>query len=217
MPSTLTNTAWAKICAAAGRRPTAEAEARATLSKLLFDEYPAFTFDRERVATAAERAERMLKHLAAFEADYRVQFPSGVWKTDQDYEIKRHIANQIERDLWCLEGLRRRTEDVLLVAHTLRDANDRRRNVQRAMLYHWLCNVWLDYFQGPVRPPVRPELPPVGPPRTPLVNFMLAAMRLVMPRLPEPDTVRANIERERRERASLRAQLLRLRQERTGG
>jgi hypothetical protein len=203
MPSALTNTAWAKICAAAGRRPNAESEARAMLSKVLFEDYPGFTYDRERVATAAERAERMLVHLAAFEADYRVLFPTDVWKTDRHYEIKRNIAIKTERGLRWIEGLRGRTEAELRVARTLKDANDRRQNVQRAMLYHWLCNVWLAHFEGP-------ELPDVGLPRTPLVNFTLAAMRQVMPggALPRPDTVRENIDRERRERARLRAQQL---------
>jgi hypothetical protein len=206
----LTNTAWTKICAAA-KPHTPDADARAVLSKVLFESYPAFAYDRERVATDAKRAERMLKHLDAFEADYRVQFPSGVWKTDRNYEIKRNIANKTERDLLCLEGLRRRTEDVLLVAHTLQDANAARRNEQHAMLYHWLCEVWLSYFE--------PELPNVGPPRTPLVNFMLAAMRLVMPKreLPQPDTVRDAIDRQYKGRASLRAQDPRRRGERTGG
>ncbi len=65
------------------------------------------------------------------------------------------------------------------------------------MLYHWLCELWLDHFEGP-------ELPPAGPLRTPLVNFMLAAMRLVMPKgdLPKPDTVRAAIEAAEAERVS---------------
>ena len=197
----LTNTAWRKLCAAAERRPNAEAEARAALARILFVDFPAFAFDRERTIAVRERAERMRDHLNAFEADYRVQFPSVVWKTDCDYEIKRNIAVKIERDLFYVESLRQRTADVLLVATTLQDANDRRQNVQHAMLYHWLCELWLDHFEGP-------ELPPVGLLRTPLVNFILAAMRLVVPRgaLPKSDTVRDAITRQRKGRASLRAQ-----------
>jgi hypothetical protein len=207
----LTNTAWAKIYAAAERKPNAEVEARAMLSKILFEQFPVFRFDRERVARAAVRAKRMLKHLAAFEADYRAQFPSGVWKTDQDYESKRNVAIKTERDLRCLEGLRLRTKDVLLAALALQHANDRRRNEQHAMLCHWLCEMWLDHFEGP-------ELPPAGPLRTPLVNFILAAMRLVVPKrdLPQPDTVRDAIDHQRKGRASLRAQDPRLR-EQSGG
>jgi hypothetical protein len=207
-----TTTEWRKICAEAGRKPETEAEARAALSQVLFNDYP--TYDRERIAAIVERAERMLEQLAAFEADYRVQFPSGVWKTDQDYEIKRHIANRNERGLRWLEDLRGRTATVLDEARRQQRANARRRNTRQEMLYHSLCGVWLDYFEGP-------ELPPPGSARTPLVNFVLAAMRLVVPRreLPKPDTVRDNIERERlaRERSRRIAERVRLRRERSGG
>jgi hypothetical protein len=233
--ATLSNTEWRKICAAAERKPNAEVEARATLSKILFEDYPGFKYDHRLVAMAAKRAERMLEHLDAFAAGYRAQFnPADDAVRTSDVKIR------IKPDLWCLEGLRRETQNVLDVAGTLQKANDRRHDVRRAMLYHWLCNAWLDYFEGgpelpppgwglpPLGPlPPGPELPPPGPARTPLVNFMLAAMRLIMPSrdLPKPDTVRENIDRERRERALklLRLRLFcavaRLRQwrERTGG
>jgi hypothetical protein len=64
--ASLTDAAWAEICAAAKHAP--DAEARAFLSAVLFEEYPAFARmnDRARVAKALRRAERMLKHLDAF-------------------------------------------------------------------------------------------------------------------------------------------------------
>ena len=70
--ATLTDAAWAEICAAA--KHASDAEARVVLSAILFNDYPGFTYDRARVAAAAKRARRMLKNFAAFEADYRAQF-----------------------------------------------------------------------------------------------------------------------------------------------
>ena len=59
----LTNTAWRAICAAAERKPKAEAAARAALSKVLFKDYPGYAYNP---AAAAEQAERMLQYLDAF-------------------------------------------------------------------------------------------------------------------------------------------------------
>jgi hypothetical protein len=205
---------WAEICTAAGRhRP--DAEARAVLSKVLFEDYPGFTFDRERTIAAAKRFEHMLEHLAAFEADYRVQFPpppDGWWKTDRDYERrrgrhdparqwrenKRNNAIKIERDLHYLEDLRRRTEHDLLIARTLQDANEGRRNLPRSMLYTWLCSVWIDHFGGELTYD-RSAGELGGEPGGPLVEFILAAMRQVMAEdeLPKRETVRDNIDRDR--------------------
>jgi hypothetical protein len=212
MPPALTKTAWAKICAAAGRKPAAEAEARATLSRILYDEYPAFAYNRERVAKDIERAQQMLKQIDAFAKLYRQTFlpdlPVDQFEAILTSRASPFVANDVkaERDLWGIAGIRRRVLAKLQGALAQQEANNRNKSEQRAWLYHWLCEVWLDHFEGP-------ELPPVGPPRTPLVNFMLAAMRLVMlPRdLPKSGTVRDNIDSQYEGRASLRAQDPRLR------
>jgi hypothetical protein len=214
----LTNTAWAKIRAAAKRKPEADAEARAMLARLLFDEYPAFAYDRERVANDREQAEQMLEQLDAFAKLYRRAFLPGL--PDDQFEAivtsraSLAIPGKVKdaRDLWGIAGMRRRALAKLQGALVQQEANWKNKSEQRAWLYHWLCEIWLDYFQGP-------ELPPPGPARTPLVAFMLAAMRLVVPRsgLPRPDTLRDAIERQRKGRACLRSQLLRLRQKRAGG
>jgi hypothetical protein len=197
----LSDKAWADICAAGGRTP--DDDARAALSKALFEDYPGFTYDRKRTIATVKRTERMLKNLAAYEADYREQFPPpphGWWETDRHYESKRNIAIKTERDLSSLEVLRRRTEAELRVARTLQDANSRKQNEQRAMLYHWLCGIWLDHFGG--------ELTydrSGGDPGGPLVEFILTAMRQVMPKaaLPSRESVRDNIDRYRREREKI--------------
>lgn len=192
MSRTLTTTAWRKICAAAGRKPVPEHEARATLEYLLFVEYPAFAYDPVRVANDRRRAKRMLKRLDAFAADHRAQF------TNAEY-IKT------ERDRFYIDRLRRRALSVWEGAEAQKNANTGQKNVQREGLYHGLCEAWLDYFQGPERPPVRAELPsPRSAMRTPLVNYILAAMSLVMPKgeLPDPDTVRGIIDDKRKARVS---------------
>ena len=195
----LTTMRWRKICAAAERDPTPEPEARATLERLLFEDYPAYAYDRARVAKDRKRAERMLKHLNAFAADHRARFA----RAD---DIKT------ERDLFYIASLRQRALSVKLGAIAQQKANARNKDEQRAWLYHKLCEMWLDYFQGPEHPPVRAELPPPGPQRTPLVNFILAAMGLVMPKgeLPDPDTVRGIIDNKHKARVSMDEQIKRL-------
>jgi hypothetical protein len=193
----LTNTAWRKICAAAERRPNAEAEARAALSKLLFDEYPGHVYDRERVAKEIERAELMLEQLDAFAKLYRGAFLPGLPADQFEAVVTGRASLAIHgkvkdaRDLWGIAGIRWRVLSKLEGALVQQEANSRNRSEQRAWLYHWLCEIWLDYFE--------PELPDVGPPRTPLVTFILTAMRLVMPKreLPKDETVRDAIDRQR--------------------
>jgi hypothetical protein len=174
----LSDQAWAEICAAGGLTP--DAEARAALAAVLFDEYPAFAYDRVRVATAYRRAARMLKHLNNFAANHRAQFAQ---------------ADDImtERDLFYIERLRRRALSVWLAARAIRRANKGKRNVQHEWMCHRLCTVWLDYFHAPGL-----SITHGGP----LVRFMLAALRQVIPqeKLPKPETVRAGIKRERDER-----------------
>jgi hypothetical protein len=218
MPSPLTNIAWRKICDAAGRRPNAEAKARAALSKVLFEDYPGYAYDPVQAKAAAED---MLKHLDAFANLYRKtnHISADDLKAILEDRAEAFVPNRAEafvpndienqRALWCIARLRRRTETMLNTARDLQGIQTPRQTDQRVMLYHWLCGVWLNYFEGP-------ELP-AGRARTPLVNFMLAAMHQIRPRLtlPRPDTVRDNIERERGDRdparlRARRAQLLRL-------
>jgi hypothetical protein len=200
----LSDQAWRDICTAAGRTPAAEAEARAALSAVLFENYPGFVYDRKRrdwVKASIERAGRMLDNLAAFEADYQAQF-----KPTDDARRADEAKIRIRPDLWCLEGLRRRAAALLLVANTLQRANEGRRDVQRALLYHWLCSVWLDHFHAlDLSYETRHREPPGGP----LVEFILAAMRQIMPEdaLPARRTVGDNIDREIEERANLRRNL----------
>jgi hypothetical protein len=185
----LSDKAWAAILAAA-KPHSPDAEARAALSKALFEDYPGFTYDRERWAKTAERAERMLKHLDAFTVDYCAEFaPTDDAVRTNDVKIR------IKPDLWCLEGLRSRPAAALHVARKLQDANSRRQNEQRAMLYHWLCGVWLYHFGGRLTY----DRSSGGEPGGPLVEFILAAMRQVMPEdaLPSREAVRDNIDRER--------------------
>jgi hypothetical protein len=189
---------WADTCAAAGRTPGDEV--RAELAAVLFDEYPAFAYDRKRALAARNRAERMLKNLAAFAADHQAQFP----RAD---EIKT------ERDRFYIERLRRRAEAVWLIARKFKrlrsktkGARGRRvhaQHVQREMLYTGLCAIWLYRFGMPELSYSRPT--GGGAPSGPLIRFMLACMRQIMPgdALPRPDTVAHAIERERAERAHL--------------
>jgi hypothetical protein len=111
MSSPLTNTAWRKICAAAGRKPEElDAEAKATLAVIL-DEYPSEPYDHEREEVRRERLTRMVTYLNAFAADYCAEFtPADDALRTTDVKIR------IRPDLWCLEGLRRRTGDALLLA-----------------------------------------------------------------------------------------------------
>jgi hypothetical protein len=221
MSRALTNTEWQKFCAAAGRKPViAEAEAREMLSAILFDERPFEPYDYEREEVRRERLTRMVAHLNAFTADYCAEF------TPADDAVRTSdIKIRIKPDLWCLEGLRRRTELALLAAHTRQRQNTGHRNAQHAMLYFRLCELWLDYFEGALQSPVQPELPPPGRFRTPLVKFVQEAMRRVMPplsKLPKGRAVRDAIDLECQERAKLKRwkeQLRRdrLRREREGG
>ena len=120
----------------------------------------------------------MREHLDAFEADYRVQFPSDVWKTDLRLRDQaQHRRSEIERDLFYVEGLAAASGGVLLVATASRVPMTGRERAAREWLYHRLCELWLDHFQAA----------PPGFRRSaccarPLVNFILAAMRQIMPR-----------------------------------
>src|SRR5262249_14286104 len=172
---TLTDQAWADICAAAGPH-CPDAEARALLSTVLFEEYPVFAYDRKRVAMRNERAKRMLRNLDAFVADYCTEF-----ELTDDFTRADAVANTvlIRPDLWCIEKLRRRAEAVLLYTEVIRRANARRQSNQRAMLYHRLFTAWLDHFDRATLTysRIKADAPLSGP----LVEFILTAMRQILP------------------------------------
>jgi hypothetical protein len=134
----------------------------------------------------------MLEHLDAFTADYCAEFEPSDAAARADPPIR------IKPDLWSLEGLRQCVEAVLRMAHVLQRANARRQSLQRAMLYEWLCTIWLDHFGGKLTYGRRATSEVSGP----LVEFLLAAMRQVMPKdaLPSREAVRDNIDDQRRER-----------------
>ena len=173
------------------------------LSKILFDEYPVFAYDRERVAGDRERGERMVERIDAFAELYRQQFrprlPPDEFQAILAGRASPFLADNVttEAHLWWIAKLRLYALSLRDAAHTKQHANTRHSNVQREWLYHRLCEVWLDHFQDPPPEGQPARLPPVGPSRTPLVNFILAAMRLVMPgrALPRPETVRDNVDR----------------------
>jgi hypothetical protein len=195
----LTDAAWADICAAAEPH-VPDAEARGLLAKALFEDYPGFTYNRERAKADIARAERMLAGLAVLEADHREQFPIEAWKPDQDYEVWRYFNSRKEVGLRCIEYLRGQAENVLVGLRVVQGANIARRNEQRASLYAWLCGIWLDHFGGAlVYDRHGGEF--FDKPGGPLVGFILAAMRQVMPKdaLPSHEAIRDNIDRNRHE------------------
>jgi hypothetical protein len=198
---TLTDQAWADICAAAGpHRP--DAEARAVLSAVLFEEYPVFAYDRERTAMRKKRAKRMLEKLDAFAEDYCAEF-----KPTDDATRTDAVTNTVrfKPDLWCIEKLRQRVGAVLLYTEVIRRANARQQSNQRMMLYHRLFTVWLDHFQAAKLKYDRKAKKPSGQ----LVDFILTAMRQIMPEdaLPSREAVRDNIDRERDDRAEVKRQV----------
>ena len=215
MMASLTDAAWAEICAATER--TFDVEVRAFLSTVLFEEYPAFAYDRARVAKALRRAERMLKHLDAFAELYRQARLSRLSR-DQLQAMVTGRADAFmpddvksECDLWCLRILRSRTEATLLGARAIRRANARRKSVQREWLYHRLCTIWLDHFHAFDLSYSRPAKG--GEPYGPLIAFMRAAIQQIMPEdAPSAETMSDAIARERRERENLKQLTLQLRE-----
>jgi hypothetical protein len=195
MADALSDQTWAEFCKAAGRTP--DAEARAMLSAVLFEEYPAFAYHRERVARARKRSERMLKHLDAFAELYRQAWLPHL-PVDEFQAILNGRASpfvddvKTARDLWYIAGLRRRPLSMWLAARAIQRANQGKRNTQHEWLCHRLCTIWLDYFHANGLSITRGG---------PLIRFMLAAMRQIMPQeMPSPETVRDGIKRERVER-----------------
>lgn len=199
MVDALSDQAWADICAAAGRTP--DVEARAVLSAILFEEYPAFHYDRKRVGRAFNNSTRMLKLLAAFEAVYCAEFAAA-----DDAAHADAVTNtvRITPDLWAIEGLRKQALGLWLYSRAIRRANKGRKSVPREWLSHRLCGMWLDHFHAPELNYSRPSRG--GDPYGPLIAFMLAAMRQIMPeaKLPAPETVADAINRENIERENAR-------------
>ena len=93
-------------------------------------------------------------------------------------------------------------------AHHLRVANSRNENTQRAMLYRSLCTVWLDHIHTELKYS-RPSPPKRGKPYGPPIDFILTAMRQVMPEdaLPDPEAVSDAIDRYRWEREHLLSEI----------
>jgi hypothetical protein len=199
MTDALSDQAWVDICAAAGRTP--DAGTRERLSTILFEEYPAFRYDRERVAVAYRRAERMLNHLNDFARDYCAEFAPS-----DDAAHADAVTNtvRITPDLWAIEGLHRQALGLWLNARAIRRAHRGHQNVQREWLYNQLCTVWLWDFHANELTFSVPSWG--GAPYGPLIDFMLAAIRQVVSEeeLPSPYALRDAILRERdeRERAS---------------
>ena len=139
MPTALTNTAWGKICAAAGRTPKAEAEARATLSAVLLHEYPNFAYHRERVIGDRERGERMVEHLDAFAELYRQRWLPRLPVDDLQVILEGRacpfgVDDRIKAHLWWIRRLR-------LLALSQGDAawSKQRANAKNRLLTHLYC------------------------------------------------------------------------------
>jgi hypothetical protein len=197
MATALTNAAWIAICKAAKLLP--DPETRAELSACLFAEYPAFAYDRKRVAATLKRSMAALEHCKALAKLYQ-QVPA------RPDDIMR------ERDFFYIERLHRRALAHVLACRAIRRANAGRRDPQREWLISRLCGVWLDNFGAP---DLTVTVPPLGgAPRGPLIEFLLAAMRPIMPRreLPSRASLPRMIMREREERENAKQLRLELRE-----
>jgi hypothetical protein len=220
----LSDQAWKAICAAAGHAGTRE-----RLATILFEEYPAFHYDRKRVATDLKRSEHMLKHLDAFAELYRQTFLPQLPADHLFIKIKIKnkrtgrwtekpmaqpiltggasvLASDVRtvRDFGSIAGLWQRAEAVWLTARAIRRAHRGHRNVQQEWLYNQLCAVWLWDFHANELTYSVPSWG--GPPYGPLIAFMLAAIRQVVSEeeLPSPYALRDAILRERDERERAR-------------
>jgi hypothetical protein len=181
----ISDSGWADICAAA--KPfVPDNEARTALETVV-SELRAFHYNRTTVAGAKQRAERMLKSLARFEADYRAQFSADDRRT---------------LDLSWLGMLRRRPLALWLAAGAIMRANRGRKSVQHEWLYHRLCGVWLDHMGAADLQSGITSPPDGSAPHGPLIGFVQTAMQHAMAssKPPSANTVRGGIVRERRER-----------------
>jgi hypothetical protein len=193
----LSDAAWREICEPA--ELDTDADARAELSVCLFIEYPAFTYDRKRVAADLRRDSAKLKHYKALAELYQQTPPLP------GDDIKR------ERDLFYIERLHRRALAGVLACRAIRRANRRRSNPQREWLISRLSGIWLYNFGAPDLTYTVPSWG--GPPSGPLIEFLLAAMRQIVPhdKLPKAHAWRDLIDRERRARENARQLRLDLR------
>jgi hypothetical protein len=224
MADALSDEAWARICAAAEHTP--DAGTRERLSAILFEEYPVFHYDRERVAAALRRSEQMLIHLGAFAEFYRQAWLPHLLEDEVDAifagrasafvvddkaieqdccsSAKRQRDKAIERDCWSIAMLRQRAEAAWLTARAIRRAHRGHRNVQREWLCNQLCTVWLWDFHAPDLTCSVPSWG--GAPYGPLIEFLRAAIREVVAEeeLPSPYALRDAIRREGAERENAR-------------
>jgi hypothetical protein len=211
MPRDLIERAWIEICEAARLLP--DADARAEMSACLFVEYPGMGYDRERVATALRRSERMLKHLKTSAEQYRQAWLPDFTVDQLDVVVTGRAMAVVDdvrtaRDLWCIAMLHRRAEATWLAACALRRANRGHHDSQREWLISRLCGIWLENFNGQHLGVSRPSRG--GKPGGPLIRFLTAAMRQIMPLLPDAETLADAIERERAERQNARQLRLKL-------
>ena len=214
MAGVLSDQAWAAICAAAGQHKPPlipDAEARERLSKVLFEDYPVFAYDRERVAAALRRSEQMLIHLGAFAEFYRQAWLPHLPQDEVDVIFAGRASafiddkdKSIERDCWSIAMLRQRAEAAWLTARAIRRAHRGHRNVQREWLCNQLCTVWLWDFHAPDLTCSVPSWG--GAPYGPLIEFLRAAIREVVAEeeLPSPYALRDAIRREAAEREKAR-------------
>jgi hypothetical protein len=214
MEPALSDDAWARICEAAKRDP--DADARAELERVLFEEYPGFARNRERVDAALRQSERMLKRLDAFATLYwwtwAPDLPPDEFHAILDGRSDAFFpANKkTEADLWCMKILRRRPLATWLACRAFRRDSEGRRNPLRGFLVSRLCSIWLYNFGGRV---LTVTIPPLGgEPGGPLIEFLLAAMREVVPphELPRREALRDAIDRERQEHERARQYSLEL-------
>jgi hypothetical protein len=200
-PRQLTDEAWADLCAAAKRHKpplTPDAEARAKMAAVLFDWYPAFAYDPARAELALALSERMLGHINAFAGLYH-----QAWLSHLPVEDFRRLLSvpaslfpdnvQTGFHLLGMRRLRSYVEANVLYYRIIRSANARNASVQREMLYHWLCDIWLENF-GALRLK-----------RGALIAFMLAAMKPILApgALPSRGALSDAIKRERKQRENV--------------
>jgi hypothetical protein len=204
-PRALSDAAWIEICQAAKLMP--DADARAEMSACLFVEYQGMVYDRKCVEATLRRSKRMLKLINSLAALY------------QDMPAPRGDAIKIkhQRDLYYLDRLRQRALSHILGCQALRRANHGQSDSQYEWLISRLCGIWLTNFNGQHLGVSRPSKG--GKPCGPVIRFLLAAVRQIIPPrlLPDPETLKKAIERERAERENARQLGLQLKQRRNGG
>jgi hypothetical protein len=214
MIATLSDQAWVKICAAAKQHTLPlipDAGTRERLSAILFEQYPAFHYDREQVAAILHQSERMLSSLDKFAGLYRQAFWPEL-SADQFEVILAGMADAAATNrptaqfgFWCITRLRRQVLNELLAARAISRAHRGHGNMQFEWLCNQLCTVWLWDFHASDLAYWVPSWG--GSPRGALIAFMLAAIGEVVVKeeeLPSPYALRDAILREREERENAR-------------